>query len=143
MPPPASATSLQRPWVARVGYALLFVGTIGLGLASRRHHEAIPAFVARYAGDTLWAAMVYFGASLLWPGRRRAVRATWALAFCFAVEFSQLYHRPWLDDVRRGAIGGLVLGRGFLGSDLVCYAVGVGLAWAVDAAGRAWGGRRT
>jgi hypothetical protein len=40
---------------------LYFAGTclvVVLGLASRRYAAALPAFVALYAGDTLWAAMV-------------------------------------------------------------------------------------
>jgi hypothetical protein len=43
------------------------------------------------------------------------------------VEVSQLYKAPWIDSIRRTTIGGLVLGHGFVWSDLACYAVGTGL----------------
>lgn len=55
-----------------------------------------------------------------------------ALFFAFAIEFSQLYHAPWIDDIRQNIIGGLVLGFGFKSSDLVCYFVGILLGFAID-----------
>src|SRR5207237_49913 len=53
--------------------------------------------------------------------------ATVALAYSCAIEVSQLYHAPWIDAIRRTLPGALVLGYGFLWSDLVCYAAGVAL----------------
>ena len=50
-----------------------------------------------------------------------------AMAFSIAIELSQLYHAPWIDSIRQTTLGGLILGFGFLWSDLACYAVGVGL----------------
>jgi hypothetical protein len=44
-----------------------------------------------------------------------------------AVELSQLNHAPWIESIRQTTVGGLILGFGFLWSDLACYAVGVGL----------------
>ncbi len=41
------------------------------------------------------------------------------------VELSQLYHAPWIDSIRQTTLGGLILGFGFLWSDLACYALGV------------------
>jgi hypothetical protein len=111
---------------------MLVVTTIILGLASRRYAHAIPSFMAEYAGDTLWAAMVFFGLALLLPKRSTCALAVSALAVAFAVEFSQLYHVPWLDAIRSTWLGALVLGQGFLWSDLVCYTVGVAAAVMVD-----------
>jgi len=48
-----------------------------------------------------------------------------ALVFSYSIETSQLYHAPWIDILRANRLGGLVLGFGFLWSDLVCYTVGV------------------
>ena len=42
-------------------------------------------------------------------------------------------HVPWLDALRATTLGALVLGQGFLWSDIVCYAVGVMLAAILDA----------
>ena len=48
-----------------------------------------------------------------------------ALSLCFAIELSQLYHAEWIDAIRKTRIGGLILGFGFLWSDLISYGVGV------------------
>lgn len=111
---------------ARLVYLLLTVLTIGLGLGSRAYRADLPAFVGAYAGDTLWALMVYLGLGMLWPQASIQKRAGLALGFSVAIELSQLYHAPWIDAVRRTRLGGLVLGFGFLWSDLVCYAAGIG-----------------
>jgi hypothetical protein len=59
-----------------------------------------------------------------------------ALAFCFAVEFSQLVHLPELDALRRTTAGHLALGSGFDRRDLAAYAGGVIVAvlveWAIE-----------
>ena len=109
-------------------YSIVGCLVVALGLASRRYAAALPAFVAEYAGDTLWASMAFVGIGLLaprWPSLRVAFAA---LALSYAVEVSQLYHAPWIDTIRSTRIGALVLGYGFLWSDLVCYTVGVALA---------------
>ena len=61
-------------------HRLVYLGgaclTVALGLASRRYASALPDFIARYAGDTLWAAMVFalIGAiALQWSTARVAV----------------------------------------------------------------------
>lgn len=117
---------------ARLFYLLLTVLTIGLGLESRAYRSALPDFVGAYAGDTLWALMVYLGLGILWPQASVGRRAGLALGFSVAIELSQLYHAPWIDAVRRTRLGGLVLGFGFLWSDLVCYAAGIGFGAGVE-----------
>ena len=121
----------------RLIYAGLCVVTVALGLASRRFGAVLPDVVRLYAGDALWAAMVYFVAATAMPRARVASLAATALLFAFAIEASQLYHAPWIDGVRATRLGALVLGYGFLWSDLVCYTVGVGIAAAMDLVVRA------
>jgi len=106
--------------------------TVALGLASRRFAAALPGFVAAYAGDALWAAMVFWLAAAAFPRAGTARLAAGALALSVAVEVSQLHHAPWIDAVRATRPGALVLGHGFLWSDLACYAVGVGAAALLD-----------
>jgi Protein of unknown function (DUF2809) len=103
-----------------------------LGIGSRRYTHALPGFIAVYAGDTLWALAAFLGIGLI---LRRA--STWTIAclamgFSVAIELSQLYHAPWIDSIRQTTLGGLILGFGFLWSDLACYAVGVGLGVMID-----------
>ena len=106
--------------------------TIALGLASRRYSDVMPSFLARFAGDTLWATLIFWLLALVRPRATAASLAIAALAISVSVELSQLYHAPWIDAIRRTTLGALVLGQGFLWSDLACYVVGVVLAWAVD-----------
>ncbi|MCL4864340.1 MAG: DUF2809 domain-containing protein [Gemmatimonadales bacterium] len=113
-------------------YAALAALTIVAGLASRRFPHFLPAFVARYAGDTLWAAMVFWLLAMLWPRARTRGLAIGALGIAVGVEISQLYHAGWIDAIRQTRLGALALGSGFLWSDLACYAVGVGVAAGVD-----------
>ena len=85
----------------------------------------MPAFLAEFAGDTLWALMLFLLVSTLLAGRPILTRAAISLALAFLVEISQLFHAPWIDSIRQTTLGGLVLGYGFLWTDLVCYSVGI------------------
>ena len=111
----------------RIRFVYLLSATVVViaGLASRRYREQLPEFLAEYAGDTLWSLMVLLLVSMLLAGRPLLVRAAITLALALLVEISQLYHAPWIDAIRQTTLGGLVLGFGFLWTDLVCYSVGV------------------
>lgn len=61
-----------------------------------------------------------------------------SLVLAFAVEVSQLYHAPWIDGIRSTTLGGLVLGFGFLWSDLVCYLVGIAAGSLAELTVRRW-----
>lgn len=124
----APADPVRSRW--RILPLLLLLPVLGLG--SRSGASWLPSFVAEYAGDTLWTMMVYVCLVFVWPRLSVAQAAGAALAISFAVEFSQLYRAPWLDALRAHRLGALVLGRGFLGSDLVCYTVGALVAAGVD-----------
>lgn len=117
---------------ARLLYFGAAVVTALLGLASRRLGPILPAFVATYAGDTLWALALFWLLGAAWPRASARTRGAAALLVSCAVEVSQLYHAPWLDAIRSTQVGGLVLGFGFLWSDLVCYTVGVIAGVVVD-----------
>ena len=85
----------------------------------------MPSFVLDYVGDALYAVMIFFGFGFLFPKSPTIKIAAFALGFCFVIEISQLYHALWIDAIRQTRPGRLVLGFGFLWSDLVCYFVGV------------------
>ena len=103
-----------------------------LGIGSRRFAHLLPGFVAAYAGDTLWALAAFLGIGVVLPRASIATIAGLAMSFSVAVEISQLYHARWIDSIRQTTLGGLILGYGFLWSDLACYTVGVGLAVMID-----------
>src|SRR5271157_338733 len=106
-----------------------------LGIGSRRYAHALPGFIAAYAGDTLWALAAFLGIRLILPRASTRTVAMLAMAFSVAIELSQLYHALWIDSIRQTTLGGLILGFGFLWSDLACYAVGVVLGVLVDVIG--------
>ncbi len=112
---------------SRFVYALLILAVILLGLASRAKvvQPHLPQFIAEYAGDTLWALTAFLGLGFLWPKLSTGRVAGLAFGFALLIECSQLYHAPWIEALRHTRIGGLILGFGFLWSDLLCYAVGV------------------
>ena len=84
----------------------------------------LPDFLYSYLGDALYALMFFFIIGFLFPKFSAIKVALIALSFCFAIELSQLYHAEWIDTIRQTRIGGLVLGFGFLWSDLLSYTVG-------------------
>jgi hypothetical protein len=119
---------------SRFVYALLITAVIALGLATRAKsmQSFLPSFLSEYAGDTLYALMVFFGLGCLFPKRSTWRVAAMAFGLCLCLEGSQLYHAPWLDALRQTRWGGLILGFGFLWSDLFCYAVGAGCGVGVE-----------
>jgi hypothetical protein len=71
--------------------------------------------------------MVFVGFGFLFPSSATVRIAIMALTFAWAVEFSQLYHSPWINAVRSTLLGKLILGNTFNPIDLVAYAFGVGM----------------
>jgi hypothetical protein len=98
-----------------------------LGLGTRTYAAALPAPVGTYAPDVLWALMVFLLAAAIVPHLSTPHTAVIATAFAYMIELSQLYQAPWINDIRATRPGGLILGHGFLWSDLGCYAGGIAL----------------
>jgi hypothetical protein len=115
----------------RQTYAVLILLVIVTGLASRSSLAIyLPSFLAKYAGDTLWALMVFFVLGFIFPSVRTGSAALLTIALSFGVELSQLYQAEWINTIRDTRIGALILGEGFKWSDIVCYTAGciLGLA---------------
>ncbi len=73
----------------RPTYLALVIVIITLGLFSRSSFLPLMmkgGFIATYAGDTLWAAMVYFMVCVAFPKWSALKIAIVALSFCFAIE---------------------------------------------------------
>ncbi|WP_246582924.1 DUF2809 domain-containing protein [Clostridium simiarum] len=116
----------------RVIYAFITVSIMILGIASRKFSYLLPKFLANYAGDVLWALMVFFGFRFILIKKSTYFVGIVAISFSYLIEISQLYHKPWIDAIRRTALGGLVLGYGFLWSDILCYTIGVAIGIILD-----------
>lgn len=113
-------------------YALLLAATIALGLTSRRYAFLLPPLLHKNLGDLLYATMIFWLAGVLFPAARGSRVCAGAFAVCAAIEFAKLIEVPWLAALRHTHGGALVLGTGFHGSNLACYALGAGLGWAVE-----------
>jgi hypothetical protein len=111
---------------------VILLVVIALGLTSRAYAAHLPVFVARYAGDTLWATAVFLLLGLIRPAARTIHLALWTAVIALAIELSQLAHPGWLEALRRQPGVGLLLGYDFLFSDLACYAVGIVIGATVD-----------
>jgi hypothetical protein len=125
----------SRPRSRAVQAALVAI-TIVLGLASRRYAAHLPSWLAKNAGDALYATMMFWGIGLLAPRISTLGAALGAAGLCFAIEASQLYHAPGIDAVRATRLGALVLGSGFHALDLLCYVIGVVVAAGIELTAR-------
>jgi hypothetical protein len=99
---------------------------IGLGLLSRRMTAYFPDVIDLFLGDSLWALMIYFIVRMLFMNWSIRKVGFGSILFCITIEFSQLYHDEWIDIIRGTTLGGLILGYGFLWSDLIAYSIGIG-----------------
>lgn len=106
-------------------YLALVIIVMILGLGARSLSVYLPYWINIYLGDTLWAIMIYFLFGLIYRTRETRWIAVLAFSFSFGIEISQLYHSQWIDTLRQTRLGGLVLGYGFLWSDLVSYTMGI------------------
>lgn len=121
------STKKAFDWKTRGEFLLASLFCILAGLGVRKLAASFPCFLTAYLPDAIWGAMVFCLFGILLP--HAPIRQTvFSLLFSYAIECSQLYHAPWIDTVRTTVLGHLVLGSGFLASDLVCYTVGIAVA---------------
>ncbi|MDT2046080.1 DUF2809 domain-containing protein [Priestia flexa] len=109
----------------RVIYACLCLIIALLGLSTRVFQEYLPAFLRMYIGDTLWAIMIFLGFSSVYKTASTIRIIAISILFCYGIECSQLYQEEWIVHLRHTTLGGLILGYGFLWSDIIAYTVGI------------------
>ncbi|WP_088325628.1 DUF2809 domain-containing protein [Bacillus subtilis] len=113
-------------------YAVFTILIIGLGLGSRAFSSVLPDTLNTYLGDSLWTAMIFTGCGFLFRKLKTMITGIISLSFCFVIEFSQLYHAEWIDQIRNTSLGELVLGYGFLWSDIEAYTIGIAACAAIE-----------
>ena len=115
----------------RLLYLILTIIVMVLGLLSRKI-SGLHKIIELYSGDILWALMVFLLFAFLFNKKSTIFIISWAIIFSYSIEISQLYHAPWIDAIRNTVLGGLILGFGFLWSDLVCYTIGIIIGIIID-----------
>jgi hypothetical protein len=106
----------------RLEYCFFIFIVIIAGLLSRKI-----LWVPQWVGDLLWALMVYLMVRVLLINDSIKQVAIISLAFCFVIEISQLYQADWINQIRQTLPGRLILGQGFLWSDLLAYTGGIAI----------------
>jgi hypothetical protein len=71
---------------SRVVSAVLMLCVSGLGLLSRSRAIPLPHFILAYAGDLLWALLVFLGLGFLYPNLSMTRVALGAAAFSLFIE---------------------------------------------------------
>lgn len=117
---------------SRIVYLLALLAVILLGLTTRTGAWFVPSVIGEFGGDVLWALAAYLLIRLLAPRLSLARAVLAAVVFSFAVEFSQLYQAAWINNIRSTRAGGMLLGHGFLASDLLCYIIGISFGASVE-----------
>jgi len=108
----------------RLLVAAAIVMTVGLGLVV---HSLGWGWLGKYAGDALYACLVYLLIVLATPRIRPRTALAAAIGICWAVEFFQL--TPWPAELAaHSTLARLILGTTFNIPDLAIYLVGAGLA---------------
>ena len=97
---------------------------IPIGLYSR-HISWLPDEV----GDALWAMMVFCFWRIILVKKGLPFVALISLIHSFLVEFSQLIRWSWLLSFRSTFIGHMMLGQGFLWTDLLAMLIGIVLIY--------------
>ena len=116
----------------KVIYSVIVILTIACGIFVRKQKAFFPDWINLWLGDSLYAFMMYFIVAAVISRKPAWIKAATALVICCCIELSQLYQADWIVAARQTLPGRLVLGQGFLWSDLVAYFFGIAAAFCVD-----------
>lgn len=83
-------------------------------------------------GDIFYAVMIYFIVRFFLLKSDLKIITFISIVTCYGVEILQLYQANWIVEIRNTTFGHLVLGQGFLWSDLLAYTLGIILCYIVE-----------
>jgi hypothetical protein len=126
-----TASSDRMALIVRACLCLLIVVS-GLTLRGFGFNWGLSAFVVKYGGSLLWAAMVFFLVAMAAVHPARPSIALISAAIAIGVELFRLVHAPWLDAFRLTLPGALLLGRIFSLWNIPAYGVGIIFAMGLD-----------
>jgi hypothetical protein len=116
----------------RLLYLGLTIFTIIFALFIRNSWSRLPYVINFWIGDFLWAMMLFWACRFVFLNFNRLQMTVLLIVFCWCIEVSQKFHIDWLDAFRNTTFGGLLLGHGFLWSDIIAYTAGVIAGYWVD-----------
>jgi Protein of unknown function (DUF2809) len=108
----------------RLYYGILTILTMALGLGVRHLWQYLPDWINIWIGDFIWAIMLFWACRTVFVYSNPRKMTLLLILFCWFIETSQQFHTPWLDAFRATTFGGLLLGHGFLWSDMAAYTAG-------------------
>lgn len=108
-------------------YLILTIVTICCGLLSRKI-----SLLPLYIGDALYGVMIYFIIRFISITKSMKKDMIISYVICVGIEASQLYQADWINSIRGTVLGRLVLGQGFLWSDILAYIMGILLMYFID-----------
>jgi hypothetical protein len=117
---------------SKILYFIIFISSLLLGLFIRSLAPHFHWLVNLMLGDIVWAFMVYYFIRLLFTHKSILSCLLISLLFTYTIEFSQLIQNDFFNYLRSFKLIALVIGYGFLGSDLVSYTVGIVLGYLLD-----------
>lgn len=122
---------MKKSTLLKLMYLILFIFCVWLALATRQHKHYFHPLIVKYGGDVIWAGMFLFLLRIFFTKI-----ALWKLAIINYIlgvldECSQLITVDWFVAIRQTKLGKLMLGVGFVWSDLVCYAIGTFLVFLI------------
>ena len=88
-------------------YLIAMAAVITAGFWWPSAANPVSSFWHKYGGDALWALLIFLGFRCVQIRTSLLRVMLFSLALCFAVEFSQLYHAPWIDSIRNTRLGAL------------------------------------
>lgn len=112
-------------------YAAFTILIIGLGLGARAFSSVLPDALNTYRGLSVGCHDLY-GLRVSISENENDDDWPYQPFLLFFIEISQLYHAEWIDRIRDTSLGGLVLGYGFLWSDIEAYTLGVASCAAIE-----------
>jgi len=118
-------------FIIRTSLCLVIIVS-GLALRAFGFSLGLSAFVVKYGGSLLWAAMVFFLVAIAASHSSRLSVVLISAVIAVGVELFRLVHAPWLDAFRLTLPGALLLGRIFSPWNILAYGVGIGLAVGLD-----------
>jgi hypothetical protein len=143
-------TGLSRlNWVVSLAYILVYCGCVmlkskhlhrletwfllaalvPLGLFTRYYDGWAADFVNYSLGGVIYVTFWCLLVSLIFPGAPRGKVCGWVVVITSLLECLQLWHPPWLEQLRSSLAGQMLLGTTFVWTDFIGYLAGGFIAW--------------